>query len=216
MEIIDKKYKLEKIIQDGYSFDIGKYTSEAWDLFGRSAGQFILYALLVILINTMVPFAGIILGAVLTAGYFLGARKLEQKGKISLEDLFKSFDFFLPLFLAGLIGGILVTLGFFLLIIPGIWFAVAISFSYQLIVFEKLDFWESIETSVKIVNKKWFSFLLLWIVVIAINIVGLLFLGIGLLVTIPFTTLIFYSCYKDIVGLETSRTFDISDHMVED
>lgn len=214
MEILDKKVKIEKLIENGYDFDTSKYLSEGWELFKQSAGLFILYALLIIVINAIVPFAGFIVGAVLFAGYYMAAHKIETTGSLKLEDFFKSFDFFLPLFLAGLVGGILVSIGVFLLILPGLWLAVALSFSYQLIVFEKMDFWESIETSVKIINKRWFNFLLLWIVLLAINLLGAIPLGLGLLITFPFTALVFYSCYKNIVGLKSDREYDLTDHMV--
>ena len=214
MEILDKKVKIEKLIENGYDFDINKYLSEGWDLFKESAGLFILYALLIFVINTVVPFAGFVVGAVLFAGYYMAAHKIETSKNLKLEDFFKSFDFFLPLFLAGLVGGILTAVGLALLILPGIWLAVALSFSYQLIIFEKMDFWESIETSIKIINKRWFSFLLLWLIMIAINIVGAIPFGLGLLITFPYTAMVFYSCYKHVVGLKADREYDITDHMV--
>jgi len=214
MEILDKNIKIQKLLENGYDFDINKYLSEGWDLFKNSAGLFILYALLVFVINSFIPFAGLVVGAVLFSGYYLAAHKIETTGTVKLEDFFKSFDFFLPLFLAGLVGGILVAFGFVLLIIPGLWLAVALSFSYQLIVFEGMDFWESIETSVKIVNKRWFNFLLLWLIMLGINILGAIPLGLGLLITFPYTALVFYSCYKHVVGLQAKRENDLTDHMV--
>lgn len=215
MEIIDKKVKIQKLIENGYDFDMNKYLSEGWEIFKKSAGLFILFAVLVFVINAIVPFAGLIIGAVLFSGYYMAAVQIDSTGTVKFEDFFKSFDFFLPLFLSGLIGGILVSIGLILLLIPGIWLAIAMSFSYQLIVFEGMDFWESIETSVKIINKKWFSFFLLWLVMIVINIAGAIPFGLGLLITVPFTALVFYSCYKHIVGLKKSeREYDITDHMV--
>jgi len=77
-----------------------------------------------------------------------------------------------------------------------------------------MDFWESIETSVKIVNKRWFNFLLLWVVMLGINILGAIPLGLGLLITFPYTALVFYSCYKHVVGLKAEREYDLTDHMV--
>lgn len=214
MEILDSKVRIEKLIENGYELDISKYISEAWELFKKSAGLYILYALLVFLINGIVPGVSIVVGAALFAGYYVATQVLDKTGKHQLEDFFKSFNYFLPLFLSGLIGGILVSVGLVLFILPGIWLAVALSFSYQLIVFAKMDFWQSIETSVKIINKKWFSFLWLWIVIIGINILGAIPLGLGLLITVPLTALIFYCCYKDVVGLDTEKEYDLTDHIV--
>ncbi|MFN2429845.1 MAG: hypothetical protein ABR574_07515 [Cryomorphaceae bacterium] len=219
MHIVDEKNRIERIANGEYDFDLGSYISRGWDLFVKSPGLFILYTLIVLALSTFVPFAGLIIGAVLTAGFYIAARQLDTNRGLKLEDFFESFQFFLPLFLAGLISGILVAVGVVLLILPGIWLAVAVTFAYPLVVFSKLEFWDSIVLSIQVVNRKWFHFFLFFIVLMLINLVGAMLLGIGLLVTIPVTYLAIYYCFKDIVGFvgeEGEDGMKPEDHLVDD
>lgn len=80
-----------------------------------------------------------------------------------------------------------------------------------------MDFWKSITLSVKLVNKKWFHFFALILVLGIFNIVGALFLVIGLLITLPVSYCILYVVYKDIVGFSSGNDqMDIGDHLVDD
>jgi uncharacterized membrane protein len=94
-----------------------------------------------------------------------------------------------------------VAIGMFLLIIPGIYLAVAYSATSYLIVFRKMDFWQAMETSRKAVSKEWFSIFGLGIVLALINLAGALVLGIGLLFTIPLTACAAYAAFADIAGV---------------
>lgn len=219
MHIVDEKNRLERIANGDYDFDLGSYISRGWDLFVKSPGLFILYTVIVLALTTFVPFAGFIIGAVLTAGFYIAARQLDNNRELKLEDFFESFQLFLPLFLAGLVSGLLIAAGVILLVLPGIWLAVAVSFAYPIVVFSKQEFWDSIVLSIKIINRNWFHFFLFFIVLGLINMVGALLLGLGLLVTIPLTYLAIYYCFKDIVGFAKSEDeggLNPEDHLVDD
>src|SRR6056297_1538135 len=208
MHIQDDHSRIERKIQNGYSFELEKYFSEGWKIFRKEPGPFILYGLVAGLILAALSMLPEVLGEVasylitppLTAGLFIGARKLDHEGALEFNDFFKGFDHIVQLFLVTLITGVLIGIGFVLLILPGIWFAVAVSLTIPFIVFARLDFWESIKASVKLVNKKWFHFFALLILLGIFNIVGALFLVVGLLITFPVTYCILYAVYKDIVG----------------
>jgi len=219
MHIVDEKNRLERIARNDYDFDLSSYISRGWDLFVKSPGLFIAYTLVVGAITAFIPLAGTIIGAVLTAGYYIAARQLDNNRNLKFEDFFESFQLFLPLFLAGLITGLLIAAGFILLIIPGIWLAVATAFVYPIVVFSKLEFWDSIVASIKIVNRKWFHFFLFFIVLVFINFLGALLLGVGLLVTVPLSYLSIYFCFKDVVGFtgaENESGLNPEDHLVDD
>lgn len=105
--------------------------------------------------------------------------------------------------------GLLITLPvviilIFISLLVWIYFGVSFLFSQQLIVFNGLDFWTSIKTSMKLVSKKWFSFFGFLIVLGLINILGMLCLFFGLLVTIPATACAIYAAYEDIAGASVS------------
>ncbi len=223
MHIVNSQQRIEKIAESEYEFHFDKYFSEGWDLFRKDPGQLILYTLIMLAISFglgVIPFLGAVaaflIGPALNAGFYVGLRKIDQGEKVEIGDFFKAFDSWLQLFLFGLVSGLLVGLGLFLLVIPGIWLAVAISLGYPLVVFAKTEFWDSIKLSVKLVNKNWFPFFGLLIVLVFINLIGAIMLGLGLIITIPFTFGVLYSCYKDIVGFETLAERDLADHLVDD
>lgn len=105
--------------------------------------------------------------------------------------------------------GLLITLPvviilFFVSLLVWLYFGVSFILSQQLIVFNGLDFWSSIKTSMKLVGKKWFSFFGFLIVLGLINILGMLCLFFGLLVTVPATICAIYAAYEDIAGTSVS------------
>jgi uncharacterized membrane protein len=224
MRIQEDNRRIEQKIQNGYSFELEKYFSEGWSLFQKEPGPFVLYGLVAGLILTALSFvpilgqiASYLLTPALTAGLFIGARKLDQEGTLEFNDFFKGFDYIVPLFLVTFVTGILIAIGIVFLVLPGIWFSVAISLSIPLIIFAGLDFWESVTLSVKLVNKKWFHFFALLLILGILNIVGMLFLVVGLLITFPVSYCISYAAYKDIVGFSSGDDqMDIADHLVDD
>lgn len=225
MYIQDENTRIERKIQNGYSFELEKYFSEGWNIFRKEPGPFVLYGLVAGLLLASLNFlpeyigeiASYILSPALTAGFYLGARKLDQEGAMEFNDFFKGFDHIIQLFLVSIVTGVFITVGIILLVLPGIWFAVAISLAVPLIVFTRLDFWASIKTSVKLVNKKWFHFFALLILLGILNLIGLLFFVVGLLITFPVTYCILYVVYKDIVGFSSDDDqVDIGDHLVDD
>lgn len=110
-----------------------------------------------------------------------------QKGKI--KELFSCLPQFLQ-FLAGLIiYYLLVFLGTILFIIPGIIWAIKYQFFAYLIVDEKLCPTQALKKSGQITKGvKWDLFVFLFLIAV-INLLGAIFFGLGLFVTIPTTTL---------------------------
>lgn len=223
MEIFEQKSRFESIIKNGYEFRMDQYLYQGWETFRKSPVQLVLYTLILVGVSVALSFipkvgavASLFISPVLTARFFVGIKKLDQSGTVEIGDFFDAFDNWLQLFLFYIVASLVISLGFILLFFPGLWLAVGISFGYPLIVFAKLEFWDAIKTSVKLVTKKWFHFFVLAIVLILINLLGLLLLGIGLFITLPYTFATLYSAYKDIVGFEDSHERDITDHLVGD
>lgn len=224
MEVQDDTIRIEQKIQHGYTISVESCISGGWKLFRKNPGPFILYGLLaglILIFLGLIPIVGSVASYLvvpaLYAGVHLGARKIDIEGSAELNDFFKGFDHVVQLFLYSLISGILITIGTFLLVIPGIWLAVGVTLSMPMIVFAKTDFWDSIKMSVKLVNKNWFQFLALWIVIILLNFVGVMFLFVGLLVTIPVTFCILYCVYKEVVGFSGGEGYiNLEDHLVDD
>ena len=97
--------------------------------------------------------------------------------------------------------GLSVLAGFILLIIPGIFLAIALAFSNMPVYFNDLSAADAMKVSFRFIKKKWFSFFGFFIVLGLINVAGVLALGIGLCVTIPATYLALYAAYQDIIKI---------------
>lgn len=92
-----------------------------------------------------------------------------------------------------------------LLIIPGIYLAIGYMLTTFLIIDHRMEFWQAMETSRKIVTKNWFAFFVFAIVLALINVLGTLALGVGLLVSAPVSACAAAIAYKEIVGLNSSE-----------
>jgi hypothetical protein len=223
MEIVNKEQKLQRLIDKGYEFNLEKYFSEGWTLFKKLPGLLVLYTLIFLIISAIlgsIPIFGGLFGAaigpILGAGYFVVFRKMETNEKIEIGDFFKSFDDFVQLVILGVVTSVITVIAFILLVLPGIWFTVAAMFSTLLVVLLRLEFWDAITYSVKIVNKKWFHFFAMLLLIGFLNLAGIIALGVGILVTIPMSFGVLYACYRDIVGIGEKPEMDAADHLVGD
>ena len=203
----DFEARCEKLIAEDYEFKFSEYINQGFDIFKKDAGAFIGYLIIALFISiacAIIPILGPLLSMFITpplyAGYFIVAKKIIHNEPYEFGDFFKGFDYLVQLFLGNLIVSIFVTIGIVFCIIPGIYLAVAYIWVTMFIVFAGLEFWPAMEMSRKVITKNWFSFLGFIIVLGLINLLGLLALGVGLLVTIPSTKLALFAAYNDIVG----------------
>jgi hypothetical protein len=207
------------VVQTGYLVDIGKYLGEGWELFKKNAGGFVGFTLIMLLVSAIPqvlpdrikPLGSIVSSVVsgpLGAGFYIVAFKLIKQRATTFSDFFRGFNNFLPLFLASLVTGILMLIGFVLLIIPGIYLAVAWMFTTLFIVDRKFDFWDAMESSRKVISRKWFSWFGFLIVLTLVNAVGFFLFGVGLLVTVPLSVCATAIAYQDIMGLSSTGMAD--------
>lgn len=206
---------IDNLIQNGYQFDLGEYLNRGWELVKQEIGAYIGFTAIVFfgaMIISLIPFIGslalMIVGPPIYAGFFIYTRKVATGEERSFNDFFSGFDMTLQLVLLGLVSGILIGFGFVLLIIPGIYLAIAYMLANQLVIFQKMEFWPAMEASRKIVTKNWGNFFLLALVMGLISLAGTLVLFIGLLLAIPYVYCIMYAAYEDIVGFDGSDMMD--------
>ncbi|WP_287371995.1 hypothetical protein [Prosthecochloris sp.] len=198
----------EKLIQDGYEVDPSKYLKEGWEVFKSRPGEFIVFSVIIFVViglfsrlDFIGPLATTAVISPLYAGFIVVIFMLFKGREVQFGDFFKGFNYFLPLVLAGIVSGIFVGIGFALLLLPGIYLAVSYMFVSMLIVDYRMEFWQAMETSRQIVTKNWFSLFVFFLLLFVVNLLGVLALGIGLLVTIPLSICSVCVAYRDIVGL---------------
>src|SRR5262249_10203656 len=97
---------------------------------------------------------------------------------------------------AAILSGIIIAVGFVLLIIPGIVLAIMFMFVGYLVIDRKMGPVEALRASKRITTGHKWDLLLLMFAVIGINILGILCLLVGLLVTIPITLLSMVHAYR--------------------
>ncbi len=172
--------KTETIRFNSSTPDIGTYFKIGWRLYLSEIPIFIVASLIfwLVLISSFS-----ILGGPLMAGYmFIFVKKLRNES-ISPFDIFKGFSRFLPLVIAFYLTKIIIAIGLFFLIIPGLIFIARYFFVELLILDKNIGVTEAMKLNKQIVAKRglWNYVILNIVLVIILNIGGLFSFGIGYL-----------------------------------
>ena len=211
-----------------YDFKLGEYISRGWEIFKSNALPFIGFTLITFvglgIISALLPpplgsgsfedgqvglgIVGNILLNLLIPGVYIVAFQIARNRPTDFSDFFKGFNRALPILVLAIVSGLLVGVALLCLILPGIYLGIAYTFALPLLLDKNMDFWPAMETSRKLITKKWFSFFAFGLVLSLINIAGLLLIGIGFFVTFPLTICSTVAAYEDIVGLNSVADSD--------
>jgi hypothetical protein len=182
----------------GYKLSLENVLQQGFNHFRRAPGPYILYGILAALVFSN-PLSGLLLGGPLSCGFYTYTRRVQQKGEAEFGDFFLSFDHFLPLLILQLLISVLVTLGFLLLVIPGIYFAISYFFAQFFVLFHGKSPTEAIGLSRRMVGGNFLQILILCLVLLGINILGTMAFGVGLLLSIPLSACMVYAAFDDII-----------------
>lgn len=146
---MNQKPDFSELLDNGFKFNLGEAISNGWRLFGKSAGNFIGFALIYLVTSYAgnflfalipIPFLSNIIGivfAVIYSGIFIFCRNLTLKRE-EFGDFFKAFEFFGQIFLHYLVFYLMLApLGIliFLVVLPPDFFNLFMDFD-QLAFFE--------------------------------------------------------------------------------
>jgi uncharacterized membrane protein len=161
----------------------------------KSAGVLAFVGLWVFSSNLIV---GIISMALMT-GYQMAAVKAMRGGQPEFTDLFSTFPYLIPLGIAWTLYMLAILGGMVLLIVPGVIIALGFSQFALLVIDRKLPAIEALKTSWAIMRgyKAWF--IVLGLALVGINLLGLLALLVGLIVTVPLSSVIQAAFYKRVL-----------------
>ena len=141
-----------------------------------------------------------LVGAPLTAGlYWIGIQRAVG-APIRAGMIFGQFDKLIPLFLLQIALTLLTMVGFMLLILPGIYLAVAYMLAIPLAAARNLGPWQALETSRRAVGRHWFAAAGLLLALMALNLLGLLALGIGIVWTGPMSIIAYGIFFRTLFG----------------
>lgn len=164
------------------------------------AGQIIERVLQGTWLGALASLALMIADIILSAGFTVIALRLAEGHTARYRDILPPFAAVWPFFAASFVAAVATVLGLVLLVIPGIYITLRLSMAR----FAVIDHWaangkagimESLRHSWQSTRGHAWRLLGFFIVVVAINLVGFLALGVGLLVSVPVTTLAWAHVY---------------------
>jgi hypothetical protein len=141
------------------------------------------------------------LSVLFTAGLlYIGVRRAVDD-PIEWRMVFEGFaTSWVRILIATVLQSILITIGFLLLIIPGIYLSVGYCMTLPLIVVKGMSSWEAMEASRKAVHKIWWKVFGLMLVMGGVIFLSVLPLGIGLIWTWPMFIILAGVVYRHLYG----------------
>ena len=140
-------------------------------------------AVLVVVLSTV---ASAPIYTIFTAGLLKYYLKLIRGEGAQIGDAFSGFGPSIgQLILLSLVQMILVLLGCVLCLIPGIYLSVAWYFAMPLVIDRRMNFWDAMELSRKMVHKHWFIIFAFLVVYGLLVVAGLIACCVGIFVTMP-------------------------------
>jgi hypothetical protein len=175
---------LDDVIAQGYTLRTFEYLREGWKAFADNPVGFLGFTLALTLtsqaIPLLAPFVGqlfsLAIQMLMLAGIALVTWRQLRNQRSTWGDFFPGWQTTAQVFLVTVVGLHFIAVGFFLLVIPGIYLTVAYTFSYLLIVDRGTGVWQSLEGSRRVVNKHWWG-VRGWVLVMVIVMVGAVVVG---------------------------------------
>lgn len=226
---------LDSIEAADYDFTIGAVLSEAWEKtsglkgsFWAAAGVFILVIITLsvvvgmgsaFLLDSSDMAAGTVLSMVLqlvimavmypfAAGVIMLGVERSVDLPISYTSVFSYFSYTLPLLGVAVLSSLFISIGFLLLIIPGVYLSLAYIFAVPLIVNKNMGVWEAMETSRKAVTSHWFKLFFLFLLMAVIVLISALPFGLGLIWTYPMSVAALGIMFRDIFGVDVDTSIE--------
>ncbi len=205
---------------------IRQYIRTGWQTFRQYPAGFIGFSVIMVLamlilvgLQRKLPLIGFLLAAALTplpVGVYIVSAKLLQQRPCLFADFFSGFHYFQPLFIFGLIFGILGWVGhlflfqhysslFLLFSLASLALRLLFLFTPILIADRRLGLREAMELSLRTVQRRWPQLLGFMLLGGLLIVAGVVALGIGVLVTLPWVLCALTAAYADLFGLQSSE-----------
>lgn len=152
---------------------------------------------------TYYAFSGIFgwLAAPLFVGLIYVTSRFNNNKPLRFNDLFIGYrQNFLNIFLYTIISSILVGIAFALCFLPGLFVAPLFLLGYPILLFENANAIQAIKKSFSIAKDNYGTFLATTLLGGLIAIAGVIFCGVGILLTMPFIYVVMYSAYSGYLG----------------
>jgi uncharacterized membrane protein len=128
---------------------------------------------------------GFLLSAWMTCGYTKLALSYERGQKLPFGELFTQWKYYWRVLGATFLLGLIVGIGFVLLIVPGIYLALRFQFTVQLIIDKDLGIMEAMRQSTKLTEGKKMALFGFDLTMFGVILLGAICLGVGIFVSMP-------------------------------
>ena len=219
----DRGGSIEATLNGQAQLEVGDTISEAWRrtkgiktiVLGAGIAWFaIIFGIMVVFAGTGIvdpqsTVSSTILQIVLTAiGYpiiagiiMVGVRQ-SVDAPVEFGQVFGYMNRIVPLAILGIVVSILTTIGYLLLVLPGIYLSIALMLAIPLCVDKDMGLVESLTTSIKLVNKEFLNVFLLVLAIVVISIASFITI-IGWIWGIPLTMMIYAIIYRQLAGVDS-------------
>jgi len=200
MEVIFSMDEKVEEASRGYRLSLESTLQLGFNIFRKAPAEFIVFSILGVIVFSN-PLSGILLGGPFAASYLHMAKLVSRDQPVEFQDFFKGFEKTGPLIKLNLLIFIIVLAGLLMLVVPAIYFTVSYLFSHLFVWFYNKEPSEAIRLSRNTVAGNFGHILLLFLILAGINMVGVMALGLGVLLTIPFSFCVIYAAFEDIIGI---------------
>src|SRR5215212_7436936 len=185
------------LLQAAVSPGVSDYTSDAngfsysWSTTSMGLGG--------ILISIVGWFVSLIVGAAIQSGFLSGVLDIANGQQVSVGSFFRPRNIG-QVIIAGLIVGVITTIGFVLCVIPGLLASILLIFTVVALLDRNLPAVDAVKTSFETSKANFGSAFLTWLVGVALIVAGAILCGVGLLVAVPVAALFLVFAWRRITG----------------
>lgn len=138
--------------------------------------------------------------SLLSAGLIYSGLKVLRGKDAQLSDLISQTEVFLQYLITSFVYSLLIIFGFFLLIIPGVYWLLKYAFVLELVVDKKQSMKEAFSESSQMTKGQFGTLLKFFVAAVFINMIGALLFGLGLIITAPVTFIAYLEMYRRMKG----------------
>jgi uncharacterized membrane protein len=175
--------------------DTTSYTSDS----GSFAFSYSVNSAAGIVVSIIGWIISLILTAAIQSAYLGGVLDIANGQQVSIGSFFRPRNIG-AVVIAGLIVGVITSIGLFLCVIPGLIASIMLMFTTVSLIDRNLRPIDAIKTSFNISKTHFGSVFLAWLVMVVAIIIGAIICGVGLLVGVPIATLILVYTYRVLTG----------------
>jgi uncharacterized membrane protein len=166
---------------------------------GMSDGGAAFFSFSFILVMVVGVLVFMVLGALVQSAYLNGILKIADGQPVTIGDFFKPRNLGQVL-VAGIIVGVLTSIGYALCYVPGIIVALFMMFTYLFVVDRNLGAIDAIKASFDTVKNNFGSSILAFLIAAVVMAVGSFVCGIGIIVAFPVAQLFLAYTYRTLTG----------------